>query len=185
MTQLPQIILASKSPRRHQLLKQLNVDFQVFVPDVTELTQATAKETVISNAKLKAEAAALSFPNAIVIAADTVVAHETRILEKPEDMNAAMQMLSSLSGQKHEVHTAIAIIHNNELFEYNETSEVTFKKLNKEIIESYFTKCNPLDKAGAYNIDESGEMIIENISGDYENIMGLPTHKIASFLKNV
>jgi septum formation protein len=185
MKSTPQIILASRSPRRKKLLKTLNYPFEIYVPEVIEETKSGARETVTYNAMLKAKAAVSQFPEHLIIAADTVVSINNKILEKPTDLDDAFSMLSSLSGQTHQVYTAISIAFKGDITNYCETSSVKFKKLNKKIISLYFEKCNPLDKAGSYNIDENGEMIIEEISGSYENIMGLPLHKIEEILKKI
>lgn len=185
MNSHPKIILASRSPRRKKLLKTLKYPFEIYVPEVIEETKSGARETVTYNAILKAKAAVTQFPEHLIIAADTVVSLHNKILEKPVDLDEAYEMLSSLSGKTHQVYTAVSIIYNGDINSYCETSSVKFKKLNKETIDSYFKKCNPLDKAGSYNIDECGEMIIKEITGSYENIMGLPLHKIEEIIKKI
>ena len=185
MKNIKKFILASKSPRRKQILEKENIDFEVFVPNVTEVTQAGALETVEFNAELKAKSAAEIFPDRIVIAADTVVALDNKILEKPDSMEEAVLMLQNLSGRTHTVFTAVSIAANGKIYSFYDESRVKFKNLTLEIIEDYFKICDPLDKAGAYNIDENGEQIIEKIIGSYENIMGLPIVKLRKKLKKL
>jgi septum formation protein len=185
MNNIPPIILASQSPRRAKILKNAGLEFKVHVPQVQEQTLEGALETVTTNARLKAIAVAPQFPNHLVIAADTVVSHENHILEKPTCLENAHHMLASLSGQKHEVYTAVTFIYRNKECSFHDTTTVTFKQLNRDIIDEYFTICDPLDKAGAYNIDENGEMIIKKISGSYENVMGLPIGELKKMLKKI
>ena len=184
MTEAIKIILASRSPRRKKILKKAGYKFEIFVPEVEEITQDGALETVQFNALLKARAAAESKKNCLIIAADTVVSRENRILEKPKDLTEAKEMLLYLSGKEHEVYSAVTIIIGCNEVSFFDVSKVKFKELDEALVQEYFNICDPLDKAGAYNIDEGGEVIIENISGSYENIMGLPVEKVKKYLKN-
>ena len=185
MSKNPKIILASGSPRRKQILESEGIPFEIYLPRVEEETQTGALETVIHNAALKAKAAAKHFPEDLVIAADTVVSLDNRVLEKPADMEEAKDMLNCLSGRAHKVFTAVSIVFNGQSYSFYDESSVKFRNLSEEDINTYFNNCCPLDKAGAYNIDEGGEAIIESIRGSYENIMGLPIVKLRKKLKKL
>ena len=178
----PPIILASSSPRRQKLLRENNVKFKVVFPEVNEVTLTSAKETVLKNARLKAEEVFHSHSDSLIIASDTVVSLDDQILGKPQDMDEAVKMLKKLSGKTHEVLTGVTLLSADFQKDFYESSEVTFKNLTNDDIEDYFSKCCPLDKAGAYNIDEFGDLIIETTSGSYSNVMGLP---IETLLKTV
>ena len=182
---LPPIILASKSPRRKKILEEAGLSFKIVSADVEEKTLKTASETVQSNAKLKCDAVAKGYPNHLIIAADTVVSLDDTILEKPETLDEAKQMLTKLSGRSHQVMTAVSIAYNEEKIDFMDTSSVHFKSLTDESITLYTERVNPFDKAGAYNIDESGEIIIERFKGEYENIMGLPISSVLRELKKI
>jgi septum formation protein len=179
---LPPVILASASPRRAELLRQIGVDFTVVPSDAPELLdeQLTAREISQLNAYRKARAVAKKFPDALVLGADTLVYFHTNLLGKPADFDEAFRMLSTLSGQTHEVVTAICLInlrsHRQKVF--FESTAVTFRPLDAVSIRRYLTKVNPLDKAGAYAIQEEGDLIIEKISGSYTNVVGLPVEKL-------
>ena len=170
----PPIILASSSPRRQKLLRENNIQFTSIAPNVEEVTLESAKDTVLWNSALKAEHVFESNPDSLIIASDTVVSLEDKILGKPSNLDEARQMLKILSGKKHQVLTGISIRSKELNKDFYESTEVQFKDLTDNDIGEYFSKCSPLDKAGAYNIDEFGEIIIHKISGSYSNVMGLP-----------
>ncbi|MCM8529810.1 MAG: Maf family protein [Lentisphaeraceae bacterium] len=184
-SKLPPIILASQSPRRKKILEQAGVSFEVVIPNVEEKTLETASLTVSENAKLKANAVVKDHPNHLIIAADTVVSLDEKILEKPKDLDEAKQMLKLLSGRSHQVISVVSIRSRDRSVDFAEASNVNFKKLDDETIDVYFSKVNPLDKAGGYNIDEYKELIIEDFTGEYENIMGLPIHTLKENLKKI
>ena len=161
----------------------MGYDFSIISPDVEESNYESAKKTVSENAKIKAEYVATQFPNSTVIAADTVVSLDDHILGKPKDMNEAIKMLQSLSGRQHEVLTGVSIRGPKISFDFVESSEVIFKELSEAKIQNYFSKCDPLDKAGAYNIDEYGDLIVQKICGSHTNIMGLPDKTLLETLK--
>ena len=170
------IILASASPRRAQLLSEAGYSFTVLPANIDEITQECPLDTVLENAKRKASTLSLLHPDSLIIAADTIVCLNKKILEKPQDLADAKKMLQQLSSQSHSVFSAISLQHSTENYSetFYEESKVNFKKLSDSTIEEYHSKVNPLDKAGAYNIDEHGELIIDSIEGSYSNIMGLP-----------
>jgi septum formation protein len=179
---LPPLILASASQRRSELLRQLGVDFTVVPSDASEIhdEQLTAREISQLNAYRKARAVAKKFPDALVLGADTLVYLGTTLLGKPPDLENAYRMLKQLSGQTHEVVTAVCLLHlrthRQKLF-FDSTS-VTFRPLNATEIRRYLSKVDPLDKAGAYAIQEQGDLIVEKISGSYTNVVGLPVEKL-------
>lgn len=180
-----QIVLASSSPRRQKILQENGYNFEVIKPDVEEVFLKSAKETVLENARRKAEQVFKQNNDKIVIASDTVVCLDDKIIGKPENLKEAQETLTLLSGKAHEVLTAVSVRSENFMKDFHESSRVFFKVLDAKDIEKYFQLCNPLDKAGSYNIDEHGEMIIEKIEGSYENIMGLPIGELKKILKKL
>ena len=182
-----QLILASASPRRKTLLSEMGLAFVVRVSDVEEDDRPHLKPDglVLNNAILKAEAVANEMPDALVLGSDTTVSLKGRIFSKPQDLEEAMQMLEVLSGQWHEVYSAIALRWTNGSFEesFYEVSKVKFRTLTTSTIQEYHRRVNPLDKAGAYGIQEASDLIIESIKGSFENIMGLPSELLANRLK--
>jgi septum formation protein len=180
------IILASASPRRAQLLSEAGYSFMVLPANIDEVTQDCPLDTVLENAKRKARTLSLKHPNSLIIAADTIVCLNDKILEKPHDHEEAKQMLQQLSGQSHSVYSAVSLQHSNENYSetFYEESRVSFKELNETIIKEYHSKVNPLDKAGSYNIDEYGELIVDSIEGSYSNIMGLPMETLNKKIEN-
>ncbi len=178
-----QIILASASPRRKELMQKHGFDF---IAEPSGAQEGNSSEdylkTALSNAKLKAMEIAEKYPKNVVLGADTIVVLDGKLFGKPKDLKEAKEMLNALQGRTHSVFTAIAIILKSEnIFKTAaEESRVSFKKMDMQDIENYLQKVNVLDKAGAYAAQEFGELIIENIDGDFENVMGLP----CSLLKN-
>ena len=182
-----QLILASASPRRKTLLDDMGLAFAVQVANVEEDDRPHLKpdNLVLNNAILKAESVAKEAPDALVLGSDTTVAFEGRIFSKPQDLNEAMQMLETLSDQWHEVYSAISLRWTNGDFKesFYEVSQVKFRALTPSIILKYHSRVNPLDKAGAYGIQEASDLIIDSIKGSFNNIMGLPTELLANQLK--
>lgn len=178
------LILASGSPRRSQILTKHEVPFEVIKADVEEVTRDSAYETVTGNALLKGEEVAGRFPDRWVLAADTVVSYTDQILEKPVDLVDARRMLGVLSGQKHQVFTAAVLINKSKgvCYEWVMTSDVKMKELNPELMDRYFEVCHPLDKAGAYNIEEYGDWLVESVDGSFENVMGLDGESVKEIL---
>lgn len=178
-----QIILASASPRRKELMQKHGFDF---IADPSGAQEGNSSEdclkTALSNAKLKAMEIAEKYPKTVVLGADTIVVLDGKLFGKPKDLKEAKEMLNALQGRTHSVFTAIAIILKSEniLETAADESRVSFKKMDMQDIENYLKKVNVLDKAGAYAAQEFGELIIEKIDGDFENVMGLP----CSLLKN-
>lgn len=176
-------ILASKSPRRIQLLKQIGLQFKSVDSKSVELELKyhNPVQSVKYNSLTKSRKVAVNYENEIVIGADTIVFLGNKILNKPKDSKQAAKFLKALSGKKHFVYTGINIINTKngkEIFDYEKTA-VYFRKLSDEEINFYVKKCNPLDKAGAYGIqDDFGCLFIEKIAGDYYNIVGLPLTRL-------
>lgn len=182
-----QFILASASPRRRELLGRLGLDFEVRVAAVeeSECTERGPEWMVAHNAALKADAVAASAEGALVLGSDTTVALEDRVLGKPRDLEEARVMLELLSGRAHRVYTAVALRCrvNGYAHDFVEVSEVYFKDLDRAAIEAYHVRVDPLDKAGAYGIQEGREMIIDSVVGSVENVMGLPIERLAEVLR--
>jgi septum formation protein len=183
---LPPVILASASPRRTQLLREMGITFKTVPSDATELhhEQLTARETSQINAYRKARAVAKKFPDALVLGADTLVHLETALFGKPADLEDAFRMLEQLQGRTHHVVTAICLLHLRERRQrvFADTTAVTFRSLDAVKIQRYLTRVDPLDKAGAYAIQENGDMIIEKIDGSFSNVVGLPVELLTAEL---
>lgn len=174
-------ILASKSPRRKYLLNQIGLNFKVVDSNVEEVTEKDAHRLVKINAQRKSRAVAPKYKDRIIIGADTVVYLNEKVLNKPKDVNEAKRYLNLLSGKKHVVYTGVNVINNvTGKEEYgHEKTVVEFRTLTNEEINYYVDKFKPLDKAGAYGIqDDFGCLFIEKITGDYYNVVGLPLVKL-------
>jgi len=179
------IVLASSSPRRRELLERAGVVFEVMVSPAEEIHDPSVRPDLLCelNATLKAQAVALMRPEATVIGSDTLVFIDDLPLGKPLDLAEARDMLRRLSGRVHRVCTGVCVIYpGGRKNVFHDTTEVTFLPLDDAAIDGYFSRVNPLDKAGAYGIQESGELIISGISGSFENVMGLPVIKVIEAL---
>ncbi len=180
------LVLASSSPRRIQLLKELGIKFRVIPPPwETDIKSEDPVEVARYVALEKARAVAGFLTEGIVIGADTIVVLEGKILGKPRSEEEARSFLRQLSGRVHEVITGIAIINaatNEELVDH-EVSRVKFAELSQEEIELYIKSGEPFDKAGGYAIQGIARLFIEWIEGDYYNVVGLPIRKLYSMLK--
>jgi nucleoside triphosphate pyrophosphatase len=187
LKELPPLILASASPRRAELLRQLSLDFKVVPADVTEIhhEQLTARELAQVNAYRKARTIAKKFPDVLVLAADTLVYLETTLFGKPATLEEAFRMLEQLQGHTHEVVTGICLLHlrNHRQTVFAESTTVTFHPLDEASIRRYLNTVNPLDKAGAYAIQEQGDLIVEKIDGSYTNVVGLPLERLKAELE--
>ncbi len=179
---LTPIILASASPRRAELLKLLKLDFQIVPSDADEAAHEHLSPLEICqlNAHRKARAVAKKIPDALVLGADTLVFLDAEILGKPRDLKEAEQMLSRLQGRAHQVVTGVSLIHLRSHRErlFAVSTDVLFHPLDRAQIRDYLEKIHPLDKAGAYAIQEFGELIISEISGSYSNVVGLPVERL-------
>lgn len=166
------ITLASGSPRRAKILRDLGVEFDVVKTDAPEASYPHDPErTVRENALAKGAAAALRKK---VLSADTIVWFGGRIYGKPRDLEEAKEFLRELSGKVHTVFTGVAFDGDVKVAR----SDVKFRRLSDRDIEEYVARVRPTDRAGAYDIDESGDLIVESYTGSYENIMGLPTEPL-------
>jgi septum formation protein len=175
------IILASKSPRRQELLTAMNVKFTLLLRDVDESypEQLQPSEIAMFIAEKKAKAFAAESLSNLVITADTIVAFDNEILGKPNDAGHAREMLSKLGGQKHQVYTGVSINFNQKIHTFCDMTEVFFRELSPAQIDFYIQHYNPFDKAGSYGVqDWIGMIAVEKIVGSYTNVMGLPTEKL-------
>lgn len=175
-------ILASKSPRRQYLLKELGLNFEVHTKEVDESFPDTlkAQEIPLYLCKKKADAFQEEIDEStIVITADTIVWVNEQVLNKPENYEDAVRMLELLSGQMHEVFTGVCLKSKNKTKTFYAVTKVYFKKLTKEEIDYYITNYKPYDKAGAYGAQEFiGYIAIDKIEGTYFNVMGLPLREL-------
>ncbi len=182
------LILASASPRRSELLRAASIDFDVEIADVDESADCSisSDRLAVENALLKASSVANLFANRLVLGADTVVALDGKVYGKPRDIDEAISMLKILRGRTHSVFTGVALVAkiDGELRSITACGEskVSFKNLSEAEIRLYISKVNVMDKAGAYAAQEQGSMIIENIEGEFDNVMGLPVKLVKNLL---
>lgn len=178
------IILASASPRRRELMKLITEDFEAVSTDVDETLPESIKFNASSYfAGMKAWAGAERFPDNIVIGCDTTVVIDNKVLGKPKDSNQCREYLEMLSGRSHKVITSCVIRYKQNLCEFSEVTEVTFRKLSADDIECYIATGEPFDKAGGYGIQGKGSLLVEKINGDYFNVVGLPVSRLNQELK--
>lgn len=172
------IILASSSPRRIELLRSLGTEFSVVPSEVEENSDPgiPIEQLVEQNALAKAEDVAKRFDAGLVIGADTIVVCEGKRFGKPADLDDAMRMLQQLAGRTHQVYSGVAVVRAEDRFTRvaHAVTAVTFRPLSRSQIARYFEMIEPLDKAGAYAIQEAGGIIIERLNGCYYNVVGLP-----------
>lgn len=182
----PEIILASGSPRRRELLGSLGWKFRVVVPEIDE---NIGKESPLQAAERLAmeKACAVSglFHENLVIAADTIVVIEGRILGKPENSSRAFEMLSMLNNRTHEVITGLAVCWGNSRSVSSEITKVTFRNMNISALSTYVSTGEGLDKAGAYAIQGRGSLLVKNISGCYFNVVGLPLFRLSKMMEDM
>ena len=185
---MTRIILASKSPRRKELMELLKIPFEIIVSDIDEQIDYS-NDLVKEIEKLsyqKANAVHEDNKDALVIGSDTIVKIGNDVLGKPHSLDEARKMLKKLSNNTHEVVTAVTIIYKDEIDTFSSVAEVTFYPLSDEEIEEYIHTNEPMDKAGSYAIQGDGSKFIKSINGDYYSIVGLPIakvyHKIKKYL---
>lgn len=178
------LILASGSPRRKDLMEEAGYSFTVCKPDVIEEEDPAIpiRELTALNAKLKGDAVFAENPEAVVIAADTLVLLGEKVFGKPESKEEAVQMLSELNGNTHQVFTAVAISSAEHQHEFAVATHVHFKNLSEEERNNYHALIEPMDKAGAYAAQDYGDLIIESIEGSMTNVIGLPMDELAKVL---
>ena len=179
------IILASQSPRRKELLTQMGLSFRVVVSDIDEHMERSLPpdKLVESISAEKARAVQpLTTPDSLIIAADTVVVLDGTVLGKPADEADARRMLSLLSGREHQVYTGFTILQGDHIHSQSEETFVTFRPLTEEEIAAYVSSGEPMDKAGAYGAQGKAALFVSRIEGDYFNVMGLPLYLLGKML---
>lgn len=184
---MSEIILASQSPRRKQLLQWAEVDFEIVVANTDESfpQNLPVEEVAIHIATEKAKAVYAKASDKIIIAADTIVVLNNEVINKPVDRNDAINILKKLSGSHHKVITGVVIRHGDKTVSFADTTDVEFHSLTEEQIEFYVDKYKPYDKAGAYAIQEwIGVVGIKSINGDFYNVMGLPVSRVVKALES-
>lgn len=187
MSDAPLLILASGSPRRRDLLNEAGYRFQVENPGIEENEDTTLpiRQLTAENARDKAAAVSARFPEAVVIAADTLVLLGETVLSKPADREEATRMLASLNGRSHEVFTAVAMRQGatSKAIDLTVTTAVHFKHLTSEEQADYHARIDPMDKAGSYAAQDHGALIIDRIEGSMSNVIGLPMDEVAHALR--
>lgn len=180
------IILASNSPRRRELLAQIGIrDFQILSPDVDETVEpGLSPARMVETLSLRKAQAAAGRAGAedLILAADTVVALDGRVLGKPRDQEDAFAMLSALSGREHRVYTGVTVLRGGQAATEHEETAVAFRALSPEEIRDYIATGEPMDKAGAYGIQGVGALLVQGIRGDYCNVVGLPVFRLGRML---
>ena len=181
-----EVILASQSPRRKELLGLLHIPFTVRVADIDETPDPTLTpaENVARLSRLKA-AAVPHTPQQIVIAADTLVVYHGEKLGKPTDAQDAKRMLRMLSGNVHQVMTGMTVLYGQKQITCTEITDVHFRTLSEEEIDAYIASGDPMDKAGAYGIQSGAAGFVPRIEGDYYNVVGLPVCRLSQILKQL
>jgi septum formation protein len=179
------LVLASSSPRRRELLGLLGLTPEIIPSDIDESWRTGELPLPHAERLARGKAAALHRPDALVIAADTIVVLDGAILGKPADAADAARMLRLLSGREHLVHTAIAVAYRNHTASGVETTRVRFRTLDEPTIAAYVATGEPMDKAGAYGIQGFGAVIVERIEGDYFTVMGLGLGRLVGLMAEV
>lgn len=182
------IILASASPRRQQLLKLIGLDFEIMVSEVEEdnTKDMLPEELAIAQAIDKAVAVSKRVSaGAVVIGADTIVVVDGQVFGKPKDRMEAVQMLTVLAGREHTVISGVAVVQGKKVVSGSSATTVTFRSLSQSQIERYVDTGEPMDKAGAYAIQGRGALLVESISGCYNNVVGLPLGRLAELLQQI
>lgn len=182
-----EVILASRSPRRKELLSLIFDSFRIKPAQSDEVIDKNTPTDLVpqSLALDKCKEIAKSEPHALVIGCDTAVILGDLIMGKPEDDDDAYSMLSQLSGKTHKVISGVAVYYNGEYTQFSSVTEVTFKSLTEQDIWDYIATGEPSDKAGAYGIQGKGSVLVESINGDYFNVVGLPVSDLATTLKKL
>ena len=180
-----QLILASQSPRRRELLGLTGLDFTVRVADIDETMDNTKTpfDEVARVSREKAMAVARK-PDDVVIAADTIVVCEGKVLGKPRNEEDAFRILSLLSGRDHEVMTGMTVLRGDETVTHTEVTKIRFRQLHPDEIRAYIATGEPMDKAGAYGIQGGAALFADQMEGDYYNVMGLPVCRLAMILRS-
>ena len=182
-----EFILASVSPRRHELLKFLIKDFKIIASEIEEIIDEsiTNEEVVMDLARQKAQDISNKNKDTYVLGFDTLVILDGKPLGKPKDKAQAYEMLKALSGRTHRVLTGCAIVMNDYIDTFYEFADVTFTTLTDEEIHEYIGTEEPMDKAGAYGIQGFGAKYVEKVNGDFYTVMGMPIHKLYKRLQEL
>jgi septum formation protein len=173
----PDLILASRSPRREQILRMLGLEFQVRSPDYEEINPPGLDPALVPEHLARGKAASMGSlgPDTLVLGSDTVVLLGDRLMGKPDDADGALEMLTALNGRTHRVITGVALAREGRILESGAAlTEVTFAKSPPEALREYALSREPLDKAGAYAIQGHGARLVEKVNGCFYNVMGLP-----------
>lgn len=183
---MKKLILASSSPRRQVLLRELGIPFSIKVPNVDEssVTLTDPIEKVEKLAEIKAQDIPLESDGEIVLAADTIVAYDGDVFEKPKDRREAFDMIQTLSGTKHDVITAVAIKSQHKEIVFSIKTEVYFWDVSETEINAYVATTEPYDKAGGYGIQGKAGLFVKQIKGDFYNVVGLPISHVVRELRN-
>lgn len=181
-----QLILASASPRRKELMSLFGIPFVVRAADIDETMDSSKPpfDEVARVSRAKALAVAREEDDAVV-AADTIVVCDGRVLGKPHSREEAVAMLSLLSGRDHQVMTGCTVLRGSQIETFTEVTDLHFRPLNQREIETYVASGEPMDKAGAYGIQGGAALFCERIAGDYYNVMGLPVCRLSQTLKRL
>lgn len=183
----PDVILASASPRRRELLSLIYPNFTVIPSEFDESLvppELAPARHVVYSAEMKAQDLMNKFPDSLVIAADTVVVVNNEIMGKPSDVEDAARMLRALSGRVHQVYTGVAVARGEVLRSAYESTDVEFRELSDEVVARYLATGEPMDKAGAYAIQGRASVLISGIRGCYFNVVGLPLHRLSVILED-
>ena len=184
------LILASASPRRKEILKENGIDFEVILPTGKEknivgknYSEELVNDCAIAKAKSVAEIVGASYTSPIIVSCDTVVVNDGIIIGKPKDREDAINILKSLSGKTHIVASSVCVKNGNDIKVAHEITKVTFRKLSEKEIEDYIDRCNPLDKAGSYGIQDEGFNFAVKVEGNLDNVIGFPMNSFKKIIK--
>jgi septum formation protein len=177
----PRLVLASKSPRRKQLLEMLGIPVVVTAADVQEIP--LPNESPAGYSRRLARDKARAVPGQLVLGADTIVVIDGDILEKPADPADAVRMLDRLQGRRHEVITSVCLVSSGEEHEAQDVTAVFFRPAGRALLEGYVATGEPMDKAGAYGIQGYGAALVDRIEGDFFGVMGLPVRLVLELLE--
>ncbi|HAQ08598.1 MAG TPA: septum formation inhibitor Maf [Bacillus bacterium] len=181
------LILASSSPRRKELLENLRLTFEISSSDADESfgEDMSPAEVVMELASRKSRTVSAKLPDSFIIGSDTVVVHDRTILGKPASGQEAFEILKKLSGNTHSVYTGVSIISPEKEAIFYEKTDVTFWELSDEDIDTYIKSGEPFDKAGGYGIQGFGSMLVKQINGDYYTVVGLPVSRLIRELREI
>lgn len=183
---MPEVILASGSPRRKELISSLGWKFKVVVPEIDEIIgYELPREAAERLAREKGSSVAAGFADSLVIAADTIVVTDGRILGKPETPEHALKMLQLLNNRTHEVITGLCLCYKGRISVSSEITQVSFRNMELSELEAYIATGEGEDKAGAYAIQGKGALLVERVCGCYFNVVGLPLNRMSIMMQNM